>query len=127
MQVDEDAGALAKSATVDLNRLFDGIQFQEVEELGLAGAQPLSSVRPWPFASTNPCGQAGLWMAQSVPGTADREVRVEGGPCNPQCQHECSSQLHAGQACGLHIRLRWQGAECATQPHGDSHIFVANS
>ena len=51
MQVDEDAGALAKAATVDLNHLFNGIQFQEVEELGLAGAQPLSSVRSLSFAS----------------------------------------------------------------------------
>ena len=58
MQVDEDAGALTKPATVDLNRLFDGIQFQEVEELGLAGAQPLSSVRSLPFAPTNPSRRA---------------------------------------------------------------------
>lgn len=45
LQVDEDAGDLAKSITVDLNSIFEDFRFESVEELGLAGAQKLSSVR----------------------------------------------------------------------------------
>ena len=43
-QVDEDT-SLAKSAKVDLNKLFKDLKFSSGEELALSAGQPLSKAR----------------------------------------------------------------------------------